>query len=126
MSSWWIRANQRHSISWVTASSRLCNSAGVRVFLTARMKPSASARHDSILRCLPNGIVPILPPVDAGQQACLSRRRLRASTDTQDNRRSEEHTSELQSLMLISYAVFCLNKKQTKPNIKSHTYTINN
>src|SRR3546814_10352768 len=26
-------------------------------------------------------------------------------------RRSEEHTSELQSLMRISYAVFCLNKK---------------
>src|SRR3546814_3336350 len=29
-------------------------------------------------------------------------------------RRSEEHTSELPSLMRISYAVFCLNKKQTK------------
>src|SRR3546814_10376352 len=28
--------------------------------------------------------------------------------------RSEEHTSELQSLMRISYAVFCLTKKQTK------------
>src|SRR3546814_9177750 len=28
--------------------------------------------------------------------------------------RSEEHTSELQSLMRISYAVFCLNKKNTK------------
>src|SRR3546814_8392684 len=27
--------------------------------------------------------------------------------------RSEEHTSELQSLMLISYAVFCLKKKKT-------------
>src|SRR3546814_7497710 len=27
-------------------------------------------------------------------------------------RRSEEHTSELQSLMRISYAVFCLNKKK--------------
>src|SRR3546814_8054547 len=27
--------------------------------------------------------------------------------------RSEEHTSELQSLMRISYAVFCLNKKTT-------------
>src|SRR3546814_7514937 len=27
--------------------------------------------------------------------------------------RSEEHTSELQSLMRISYAVFCLNQKQT-------------
>src|SRR3546814_5662567 len=36
--------------------------------------------------------------------------------------RSEEHTSELQSLMRISYAVFCL-KKQTTPKhhyIKSH------
>src|SRR3546814_7171481 len=29
-----------------------------------------------------------------------------------DNARSEEHTSELQSLMRISYAVFCLNKKK--------------
>src|SRR3546814_8331715 len=28
--------------------------------------------------------------------------------------RSEEHTSELQSLMRISYAVFCLKKKQTE------------
>src|SRR3546814_5543210 len=28
--------------------------------------------------------------------------------------RSEEHTSELHSLMLISYAVFCLKKKKTK------------
>src|SRR3546814_5580972 len=30
-----------------------------------------------------------------------------------DASRSEEHTSELQSLMRISYAVFCLNKKST-------------
>src|SRR3546814_8202348 len=33
-------------------------------------------------------------------------------------RRSEEHTSELQSLMRISYAVFCLKKKTTKQIIK--------
>src|SRR3546814_12417624 len=33
-------------------------------------------------------------------------------------RRSEEHTSELQSLMRISYAVFCL-KKKTKTNKKN-------
>src|SRR3546814_8965637 len=33
-----------------------------------------------------------------------------------NGRRSEEHTSELQSLMRISYAVFCL-KKQTTPDI---------
>src|SRR3546814_5733045 len=30
--------------------------------------------------------------------------------------RSEEHTSELQSLMRISYAVFCLKKKKEKKN----------
>src|SRR3546814_3299535 len=47
--------------------------------------------------------------------------------------RSEEHTSELQSLMRISYAVFCLTKKKytnteatessanTQPSIHSHT-----
>src|SRR3546814_7690365 len=32
--------------------------------------------------------------------------------------RSEEHTSELQSLMRISYAVFCLKKKKTKQSRK--------
>src|SRR3546814_6445362 len=32
--------------------------------------------------------------------------------------RSEEHTSELQSLMRISYAVFCLKKKNNKPERK--------
>src|SRR3546814_9575438 len=40
--------------------------------------------------------------------------------------RSEEHTSELQSLMRISYAVFCLKKKkqtQRKHNIKPHGLT---
>src|SRR3546814_1863189 len=47
------------------------------------------------------------------------------------DRRSEEHTSELQSLMRISYAVFCLKKKKKKSNeyktkIKSHTYRIHN
>src|SRR3546814_1771904 len=34
--------------------------------------------------------------------------------------RSEEHTSELQSLMRISYAVFCLKKKKKKHN-KQHS-----
>src|SRR3546814_5706942 len=33
--------------------------------------------------------------------------------------RSEEHTSELQSLMRISYAVFCLKKKNNKPTAHS-------
>src|SRR3546814_4514060 len=36
------------------------------------------------------------------------------STAASFDRRSEEHTSELQSLMRISYAVFCLKKKKQK------------
>src|SRR3546814_4994744 len=36
-------------------------------------------------------------------------------------RRSEEHTSELQSLMRISYAVFCLKKKTTHRSIPTLT-----
>src|SRR3546814_1906332 len=40
-----------------------------------------------------------------------------------DPQRSEEHTSELQSLMRISYAVFCLKKKKkyNRKGIKTHT-----
>src|SRR3546814_7847432 len=37
--------------------------------------------------------------------------------------RSEEHTSELQSLMRISYAVFCLNKKKHNRNNRLDKYT---
>src|SRR3546814_5457758 len=40
--------------------------------------------------------------------------------------RSEEHTSELQSLMRISYAVFCLKKKRINTNITSITTTHTN
>src|SRR3546814_3099792 len=38
-------------------------------------------------------------------------------------RRSEEHTSELQSLMRISYAVFCLKKKKKHKSTKHVTYS---
>src|SRR3546814_4316307 len=43
--------------------------------------------------------------------------RRRRSRCREGGRRSEEHTSELQSLMRISYAVFCLNKKKIKQNL---------
>src|SRR3546814_6843980 len=39
-----------------------------------------------------------------------------AAAESPHDDRSEEHTSELQSLMRISYAVFCLKKKNTKKN----------
>src|SRR3546814_2259767 len=45
--------------------------------------------------------------------------------DQRDPYRSEEHTSELQSLMRISYAVFCLKKKKITniQHARTHTHT---
>src|SRR3546814_9788810 len=74
---------------------------------------------------------------DPRTAALARRRRLRTRTVELSNRfdaeprlrcrdpaqRSEEHTSELQSLMRISYAVFCLKKKKI---YKCHIYTIKN
>src|SRR3546814_5831391 len=45
------------------------------------------------------------------------------ATTTADAVRSEEHTSELQSLMRISYAVFCLKKKKKTKQKQPHTIT---
>src|SRR3546814_5982235 len=50
-------------------------------------------------------------------------RRLPCAPEAQRGR-SEEHTSELQSLMRISYAVFCLKKKKKKKNKLIHDTTI--
>src|SRR3546814_7536266 len=53
------------------------------------------------LKVMPSAAI-VLPSIDPPQAATT-----RAAID-----RSEEHTSELQSLMRISYAVFCLKKKK--------------
>src|SRR3546814_7015914 len=45
--------------------------------------------------------------------------------DFPELRRSEEHTSELQSLMRISYAVFCLKKKNHNAVPKNYTHICN-
>src|SRR3546814_1561918 len=47
---------------------------------------------------------------------------IRFNRSHQPPHRSEEHTSELQSLMRISYAVFCLKKKKQKNNKKNTKY----
>src|SRR3546814_9145326 len=49
--------------------------------------------------------------LDANEGAHLAPQRREASA-AEHQHRSEEHTSELQSLMRISYAVFCLKKKK--------------
>src|SRR3546814_5741599 len=62
-------------------------------------------------------------------QGSLSRsglsRQARGRRSTSARLRSEEHTSELQSLMRISYAVFCLKKKKNTINsiVKNYAQT---
>src|SRR3546814_2004192 len=51
-----------------------------------------------------------------GGRAAGESERGRGGDEMAAGERSEEHTSELQSLMRISYAVFCLKKKKTKKN----------
>src|SRR3546814_6543125 len=63
--------------------------------------------------------IPIAPLLVAERGAVAAVRRAHAPLRIGPEQRSEEHTSELQSLMRISYAVFCL-KKKTKINNK-HT-----
>src|SRR3546814_7253937 len=62
------------------------------------------------------GVTPqhALPGVGANLQDHLQLRSIYKVTGIRS--RSEEHTSELQSLMRISYAVFCLKKKTTTPH----------
>src|SRR3546814_7902051 len=66
------------------------------------------ASRAKTLRALTRGITWLSPP-------------LKKETEITGPIRSEEHTSELQSLMRISYAVFCLKKK--KKNTKQQNYS---
>src|SRR3546814_10344946 len=65
------------------------------------------------------------PAAGADRRAGRQPRRRAQSGDgahvhRQSAARSEEHTSELQSLMRISYAVFCLKKKKTQSDERRH------
>src|SRR3546814_1103757 len=54
------------------------------------------------------------------KQRCMG-----ATAPTRCAQQSEEHTSELQSLMRISYAVFCLKKKNNNKNNNTRNTTYN-
>src|SRR3546814_7839884 len=57
-------------------------------------------------------------PKGMGRTAAMKTAPCRHRAGTARSCRSEEHTSELQSLMRISYAVFCLKKKKQKQHRK--------
>src|SRR3546814_5306668 len=85
---------------------------------------------DYMLEQLPGGFYTLLIDKN-GYCPTHNTRYSRQPTGDLDHDRSEEHTSELQSLMRISYAVFCLKKKTlitTKSlvtNQSIHTYANN-
>src|SRR3546814_12018183 len=65
------------------------------------------------------GPVPGTPGAAGAQGALLSQRHaIDTLAQSERNGRSEEHTSELQSLVRISYAVFCLKKKNIQYTLK--------
>src|SRR3546814_9773893 len=61
-----------------------------------------------------HGALPICPLRSRAQRSARKRPVGHRCLQILFTRRSEEHTSELQSLMRISYAVFCLKKKKLK------------
>src|SRR3546814_5702825 len=69
-----------------------------------------------LFRCSGNALTLAPPPTGTGDQAMLLALVFRPVVWRSEARemRSEEHTSELQSLMRISYAVFCLKKKNNR------------
>src|SRR3546814_4165196 len=78
-----------------------------------------------VLQCLlPLGLViKILAELARAEQqpVATTAARRRALLHEATKRRSEEHTSELQSLMRISYAVFCLKKKNRNTHTQNAT-----
>src|SRR3546814_10255001 len=80
---------------------------------------SQGTPSDGDLKPVPSALV-VAQGLPAGRSRCKrdgSRRRARSASDARTvEQRSEEHTSELQSLMRISYAVFCLKKKKARKN----------
>src|SRR3546814_5357211 len=56
---------------------------------------------------------------ERGEQIGVGQLVVRFVADLEPQSRSEEHTSELQSLMRISYAIFCLKKKNTQQQSRS-------
>src|SRR3546814_7515687 len=97
---------------------------GLSVVSIAKNYDKRSVLSDVSLSVAKGEVVGLLGPNGAGKTTCFysimglvkpdSGRILLDGDDiTPLPMRSEEHTSELQSLMRISYAVFCLKKKKT-------------
>src|SRR3546814_3413353 len=97
--------------------ARRCGGIGDALLLAGRRPRRPRIEfHDRIVEQRRIGIRRWPREVDVTAKSGLRREEIGGAAES----RSEEHTSELQSLMRISYAVFCLKKKKiTKPS-RSH------
>src|SRR3546814_1482130 len=87
--------------------------AGVAIPVVAGFIQVRILGQDDLLAMCPDLLEapPALPVVAGGGEIAMLRHRHRDAAVVDPRVRSEEHTSELQSLMRISYAVFCLKKQ---------------
>src|SRR3546814_14897305 len=98
-----------------------CSSVSLFIFFLMIRRPPRSTRTDTLFpyttlfrsirafSCTPLEMDSVLAPIQV--LFTMDIRTPTSCSQFQPTRRSEEHTSELQSLMRISYAVFCLKKK---------------
>src|SRR3546814_10157703 len=87
-----------------------------RIHLSERFRPCPSCEDVDVLPCIWGAEVIEQPlHLETISRLFVAKYRNHVDLAPQEDERSEEHTSELQSLMRNSYAVFCLkNKKQNK------------
>src|SRR3546814_3156906 len=86
-------------------------SVGYRASTTAPFLVQAGEARSTKSPAMSSGVRSVM-----GSSPGKAAARIRVRIGPGDSRRSEEHTSELQSLMRISYAVFCLKKKTQDNN----------
>src|SRR3546814_10105061 len=80
--------------------------------LPATPPSPVSAPRQPPASSVPRDTTPVAPPAPAATPPAPPGAPEEQYGQRDERLRSEEHTSELQSLMRISYAVFCLNKKK--------------
>src|SRR3546814_9130047 len=96
-------------------ASDLRRTPGIRVAEPAFDLAACREWKDGIVNRLTNGVAALLKKARVKTVEGVARFR--------DGKRSEEHTSELQSLMRSSYAVFCLKKKKSSTTDTTNTDT---
>src|SRR3546814_3191729 len=75
---------------------------------------AAATHHGNAAGRVEAGRKPLERAAAIGVAGIVIDRKAEVASEVDEEQRSEEHTSELQSLMRISYAVFCLKKKKKR------------